>query len=55
MTENAMTFTPRVAKLAGNVWTTSPADQRVASPALWAHKPYWVPFVVSLRGPGPTV
>jgi len=29
----------------GNVWTTSPAYQRVASPALWADKPYLAPFV----------
>lgn len=29
----------------GNVWTTSPAYQRVASPALWAEKPYLAPFV----------
>lgn len=29
----------------GNVWTTSPAYQLVASPALWADKPYLAPFV----------
>lgn len=29
----------------GNVWTTSPAYQQVASPALWADKPYLAPFV----------
>ena len=29
----------------GNVWTSSPAYQRVASPALWADKPYLAPFV----------
>jgi hypothetical protein len=29
----------------GNPWTTSPAYQRVASPALWADKPYLAPFV----------
>jgi hypothetical protein len=29
----------------GNVWTTSPGYQRVASPALWADKPYLAPFV----------
>lgn len=29
----------------GNVWTNSPAYQRVASPALWADKPYLAAFV----------
>jgi hypothetical protein len=29
----------------GNVWTNSPAYQLVASPALWADKPYLAPFV----------
>ena len=29
----------------GNVWTTSPAYQLVASPALWTDKPYLAPFV----------
>jgi hypothetical protein len=29
----------------GNVWTTSPAYTLVASPALWADKPYLAPFV----------
>lgn len=29
----------------GNVWTASPAYQLVASPALWADKPYLAPFV----------
>ncbi len=29
----------------GNVWTTSPAYRLVASPALWAEKPYLAPFV----------
>lgn len=29
----------------GNAWTTSPAYSRVASPALWAEKPYLAPFV----------
>jgi hypothetical protein len=29
----------------GNAWTTSPAYQRVASPALWTDKPYLAPFV----------
>lgn len=29
----------------GNVWTTSAAYQLVASPALWADKPYLAPFV----------
>lgn len=29
----------------GNVWTQSPAYQLVASPALWADKPYLAPFV----------
>lgn len=29
----------------GNVWTTSPAYRLVASPALWADKPYLAPFV----------
>lgn len=29
----------------GNDWTTSPAYTRVASPALWADKPYLAPFV----------
>ncbi len=29
----------------GNAWTSSPAYSRVASPALWADKPYLAPFV----------
>lgn len=29
----------------GNVWTNSPAYKLVASPALWADKPYLAPFV----------
>lgn len=29
----------------GNAWTTSPAYRLVASPALWADKPYLAPFV----------
>lgn len=29
----------------GNAWTTSPAYRQVASPALWADKPYLAPFV----------
>lgn len=29
----------------GNVWTASPAYRLVASPALWAEKPYLAPFV----------
>lgn len=29
----------------GNLWTTSPAYQLVARPALWADKPYLAPFV----------
>jgi len=29
----------------GNAWTNSPAYRQVASPALWADKPYLAPFV----------
>jgi hypothetical protein len=29
----------------GNVWTSSPAYRLVASPALWADKPFLAPFV----------